>query len=825
MEYSLPERTTRGTRSKALSAEALEADQNFWNQDFFQEKDTDDSFTESDETSSESDSTDSDIDLPEDEDEVIPQEPVEKKVKPKRTVYLDPSKSKSQTLKRAKLRLQKNKELLQQLRAKEGLLTSSKEAKELNINKKDTFINNENSIPPSSPVSTVSKPLLSPPSTPIPEDESDLKSMSVSPSETQSLKSTQSLSSSPIKNKKNMNKKVQKGKVVSPARFHGSIIENSTRVLRRSTIRQTEEIEKEDGYSSEEYEDHPQKNRRPHVLRRPTQKQMLKLVVKNEIVNTMSLNRVLEEEALKKKIPVKKQKVLTDFIRVYSSEKCPKVYTYSRMLYCPFITNKPLEYKPLISCISGFPAKYIDPLTLKAYTTVEEFKKIREPINKKKTTVRFNMKKIRQAVDPSAIPAGIAIKPTKAVKQSKTKKKETVLENSKNLGFNNSIVIDSNKIMNTSATPTTIVSSSSVSELEQKGKQDKPKRKYTKRAKVAAASLSTQSTNTNILPTNIISSSSSLSIKDECRQQSINTLISQNINVKQEHSKKNSSLYSLSNSINDDINDYFRTKSNHNNSMNNSMNPVSSSLSIQQMNSALNNVSTPLSSTSISTKKHIKSTFKASTALANSLNNQLNSSYPSSIVIDANKFVKDPLSIQGITKVNSIPSSSSLSSIDQNSVMNNKNTNINQFNSLTNIHIPEEPKKRKYSKPKKQSSSKVTVSASNPIIYDTIQQSSSVSNIKNNNDFSNILSTKTNGLTSTLKSKEIMNNTTNTKTKGKTGKRKTTSNNNYLTSSDIHIDLSQLTLNKNKYTKQNTTLGNSNASTNTLLYPSLSDPK
>lgn len=44
-EYVLPERSTRGVRTTKLTDEALEADQNFWNQEFFQEKESDESFT------------------------------------------------------------------------------------------------------------------------------------------------------------------------------------------------------------------------------------------------------------------------------------------------------------------------------------------------------------------------------------------------------------------------------------------------------------------------------------------------------------------------------------------------------------------------------------------------------------------------------------------------------------------------------------------------------------------------------------------------------------------------------------------------------------
>ena len=75
----LPERSNRGPRRKVLQGAAMEADMNFWNQDYFKEVSDDDDFTDSHCESSAvrlcvasdtlSDSEDSDIDIPEDEDE------------------------------------------------------------------------------------------------------------------------------------------------------------------------------------------------------------------------------------------------------------------------------------------------------------------------------------------------------------------------------------------------------------------------------------------------------------------------------------------------------------------------------------------------------------------------------------------------------------------------------------------------------------------------------------------------------------------------------------------------------------------------------------
>ena len=43
----LPERSSRGTRKKVLQGAAIEADMNFWNQDYFKEVSDDEDFTDS----------------------------------------------------------------------------------------------------------------------------------------------------------------------------------------------------------------------------------------------------------------------------------------------------------------------------------------------------------------------------------------------------------------------------------------------------------------------------------------------------------------------------------------------------------------------------------------------------------------------------------------------------------------------------------------------------------------------------------------------------------------------------------------------------------
>lgn len=75
----LPERSNRGTRRKVLQGAAMEADVNFWNQDYFKEVSDDVEFTDSHcerslvrlrvASDTLSDSEDSDIDIPENEDE------------------------------------------------------------------------------------------------------------------------------------------------------------------------------------------------------------------------------------------------------------------------------------------------------------------------------------------------------------------------------------------------------------------------------------------------------------------------------------------------------------------------------------------------------------------------------------------------------------------------------------------------------------------------------------------------------------------------------------------------------------------------------------
>ena len=75
---SLSERANRGMRSKEIQGAAMEADIQFWNQDFFKEVSDDSDFSDSRGirfllrwilgSESLSDSEDSDIDLPEDED-------------------------------------------------------------------------------------------------------------------------------------------------------------------------------------------------------------------------------------------------------------------------------------------------------------------------------------------------------------------------------------------------------------------------------------------------------------------------------------------------------------------------------------------------------------------------------------------------------------------------------------------------------------------------------------------------------------------------------------------------------------------------------------
>ena len=44
---SLPERVSRGTRMHALEGAAMEADIQFWNQDYFKEASDDDDFSDS----------------------------------------------------------------------------------------------------------------------------------------------------------------------------------------------------------------------------------------------------------------------------------------------------------------------------------------------------------------------------------------------------------------------------------------------------------------------------------------------------------------------------------------------------------------------------------------------------------------------------------------------------------------------------------------------------------------------------------------------------------------------------------------------------------
>ena len=44
---SLPERSSRGVRQKKLTGAAIEADRQFWNQDFFKEVSDDEDFSDS----------------------------------------------------------------------------------------------------------------------------------------------------------------------------------------------------------------------------------------------------------------------------------------------------------------------------------------------------------------------------------------------------------------------------------------------------------------------------------------------------------------------------------------------------------------------------------------------------------------------------------------------------------------------------------------------------------------------------------------------------------------------------------------------------------
>ena len=75
----------------------------------------------------------------------------------------------------------------------------------------------------------------------------------------------------------------------------------------------------------------------------------------------------MEEEAEKKKLPIKKDRYSlcrphcivdsqpVNYVRVYSSGEGPILYTYSRPLFCPFVQAKPLRMPLRNGCLCDSP--------------------------------------------------------------------------------------------------------------------------------------------------------------------------------------------------------------------------------------------------------------------------------------------------------------------------------------------------------------------------------------------------------------------------------------------------------------------------------------
>jgi vacuolar protein sorting-associated protein 72 len=110
-----------------------------------------------------------------------------------------------------------------------------------------------------------------------------------------------------------------------------------------------------------------------------TQEELLAECAHTEVINTRSLQALLDiEEESKRKTQTKKRKESGALIRTYSYGG-QSLYTFTDPIGLPMVFdgfNDPVP-KPAVCAITGLPAKYKDPKTGQPYANAEAFKKLR----------------------------------------------------------------------------------------------------------------------------------------------------------------------------------------------------------------------------------------------------------------------------------------------------------------------------------------------------------------------------------------------------------------------------------------------------------------
>ena len=281
-----------------------------------------------------------------------------------------------------------------------------------------------------------------------------------------------------------------------------------------------------------------------------------------------------------------------------------------------------IAHKPVLSAISQKPAHYFDPVTGKPYSTMEEFKELRKEYNKKKTTIQLNFRKERtiQSMLPAMDDMNIDI--------SNYIKAEQQADMMDSMGY----LYPEPPPPKKSATSSTSTAKTQVkSEGGKKTTTKKPRKP--KKPRVRAPEEPCIINTTNILISNNVNTTVPVKTESGPAAQGVTcpSAGSATIQTKAEKEKDLNLYASISTAINNNINQYLQVNGYYTNPSR-----IPSEYYATKSSSMAAATGTPL---------YVKQE-PASTPASYY---PVTSNKPKSIIIDRSKFIKDPLTIKGIS--------------------------------------------------------------------------------------------------------------------------------------------------------------------------------
>jgi len=161
----------------------------------------------------------------------------------------------------------------------------------------------------------------------------------------------------------------------------GKKLVQSDRIIRTTTKDKTNKTEgkreKEHIKKEKKRVEREKRKSQVHILEM-TQEDLLEEAKTTEIYNVASVE-ILTRLAEEKKKVLPRPSLEGPLIRFLSKQGINTITFTESSSFPDFINSKPIQYPQQLKCsITGMPAKYIDPLTMAPYTTIESFKVIRE---------------------------------------------------------------------------------------------------------------------------------------------------------------------------------------------------------------------------------------------------------------------------------------------------------------------------------------------------------------------------------------------------------------------------------------------------------------